>query len=172
MIKELKKSNQTSLKPIAVFWFNNICTINPLTLKCNQIKKNPVRLVGARNWLLWRTKLYTRAHACHCHLFTETLEALWLCRQCLHFTSTSEFLNFHFQQESCSTTTHLSAFDLTLKQTDKVMAFNFHSPDYFNKKFNKAKRDSNLTLRRLMIYIYGAPILDVSRSHTTTQHSR
>jgi len=32
--------------------------------------------------------------------------------------------------------------------------------------------DSNLTLRLLMSYIYGAPILDVSRSHTTTQHSR
>ena len=33
--------------------------------------------------------------------------------------------------------------------------------------------DTYLTLRRLMsyIYIYGAPILDVSRSHTTTQHS-
>ena len=36
----------------------------------------------------------------------------------------------------------------------------------------------SLTLRLLMsyiyiyIYIYGAPILDVSRSHTTTQHSR
>jgi len=29
-----------------------------------------------------------------------------------------------------------------------------------------------LTLRRLMSYIYGAPILDVSRSHTTTPHSR
>ena len=29
-----------------------------------------------------------------------------------------------------------------------------------------------LTLRRLMSYTYGAPILDVSRSHTTTQHSR
>jgi len=29
-----------------------------------------------------------------------------------------------------------------------------------------------LTLRELMSYIYGAPILDVSRSHTTTQHSR
>ena len=29
-----------------------------------------------------------------------------------------------------------------------------------------------LTLRRLMSYICGAPILDVSRSHTTTQHSR
>jgi len=30
----------------------------------------------------------------------------------------------------------------------------------------------SLTIRRLMSYIYGAPILDVSRSHTTTQHSR
>ena len=29
-----------------------------------------------------------------------------------------------------------------------------------------------LTLRRLMSYKYGEPILDVSRSHTTTQHSR
>jgi len=31
---------------------------------------------------------------------------------------------------------------------------------------------ATLTLRWLMSYIYGAPILDVSRSHTTTQHSR
>ena len=30
----------------------------------------------------------------------------------------------------------------------------------------------SLTLRLLMSYIYGAPILDVSRSHTTTHHSR
>jgi len=29
-----------------------------------------------------------------------------------------------------------------------------------------------LTFRLLMSYIYGAPIIDVSRSHTTTQHSR
>jgi len=29
-----------------------------------------------------------------------------------------------------------------------------------------------LPFRRLMSNIYGAPILDVSRSHTTTQHSR
>ena len=37
-------------------------------------------------------------------------------------------------------------------------------------------RVKSLTFRRLMsyiyTYIYGAPILDVSRSHTTTQHSR
>ena len=31
---------------------------------------------------------------------------------------------------------------------------------------------NDLTLRLLMSYIYGAPILDVSRSHTTTHHSR
>jgi len=29
-----------------------------------------------------------------------------------------------------------------------------------------------LTFRLLMSHIYGAPILDVSRSYTTTQHSR
>jgi len=33
-------------------------------------------------------------------------------------------------------------------------------------------RVKSITLRLLMSYIYGAPILDVSRSHTTTQHSR
>ena len=37
-----------------------------------------------------------------------------------------------------------------------------------------SKPYANLTLRLLMsyIYIYRAPILDVSRSHTTTHHSR
>ena len=33
-------------------------------------------------------------------------------------------------------------------------------------------RVKSLTLRLLMSYIYGAHILDVSKSHTTTQHSR
>jgi hypothetical protein len=33
-------------------------------------------------------------------------------------------------------------------------------------------RVKSLTLRLLMKHIYGAPILDVSRSHTTTHHSR
>ena len=33
-------------------------------------------------------------------------------------------------------------------------------------------RVKSLTFRLLMSYVYGAPILDVSRSHTTTQHSR
>ena len=33
-------------------------------------------------------------------------------------------------------------------------------------------RVKSLTVRLLMSCIYGAPILDVSRSHTTTHHSR
>ena len=33
-------------------------------------------------------------------------------------------------------------------------------------------RVKSLTLQLLMSYIYGAHILDVSRSHTTTHHSR
>ena len=33
-------------------------------------------------------------------------------------------------------------------------------------------RVKSLTLRLLMSYIYGASILDISRSHTTTHHSR
>ena len=33
-------------------------------------------------------------------------------------------------------------------------------------------RVKSLTFRLLISYIYVAPILDVSRSHTTTQHSR
>ena len=32
--------------------------------------------------------------------------------------------------------------------------------------------EGHLTLRLLMSYIYGAPNLDVSRSHTTTQHGK
>jgi hypothetical protein len=36
----------------------------------------------------------------------------------------------------------------------------------------KPSKQKKLTLRLLMSYIYGAPILDVSRSHTTTHHSR
>ena len=49
-----------------------------------------------------------------------------------------------------------------------------------HKKISELLCRPRLSLRRLMsyiyiyiyIYIYGAPILDVSRSHTTTQHSR
>ena len=46
-----------------------------------------------------------------------------------------------------------------------------HPPPLFRSCLLGTKT-SILTLRLLMSYIYGVPILDVSRSHTTTQHSR
>ena len=51
-----------------------------------------------------------------------------------------------------------------------------HSSYYYgdpgSEFYLKGSLEGILTLRWLMSYIYGAPILDVSRSHTTTQHSR
>ena len=53
---------------------------------------------------------------------------------------------------------------------DKLMCSGINSGNFVSLK----KKVYCLTLRLLMlyIYIYGAPILDVSRSHTTTHHSR
>jgi len=42
----------------------------------------------------------------------------------------------------------------------------------FGRKLRGLFEERVLTLRRLMSYIYEAPILDVSRSHTTTHHTR
>ena len=53
--------------------------------------------------------------------------------------------------------------------------FHYYTSVYANLLFywqTVTFRSITLTLRLLMSYIYGAPILDVSRSHTTTQHSR
>jgi hypothetical protein len=46
------------------------------------------------------------------------------------------------------------------------------SVDYYGFVPYNVLRNLGLTFRLLMSYIYGAPILDVSRSHTTTHHSR
>jgi len=43
---------------------------------------------------------------------------------------------------------------------------------YDTELWSSEQQFNTLTLRLLMSYIYGAHILDVSRSHTTTQHSR
>jgi len=59
-------------------------------------------------------------------------------------------------------------------QEDSFVTSNTDSrtPHLMSKKVITENTVSVLTLRRLMSYIYGAPILDVSRSHTTTQHSQ
>ena len=52
------------------------------------------------------------------------------------------------------------------------LKFNPFTPNPSHPAHDRLSFRFSLTLRRLMSYIYGAPILDVSRSHTTTQHSR
>ena len=59
------------------------------------------------------------------------------------------------------------------KRTTVVWGIDIMAPKKVSKLAKQRIRiRCKLTLRRLMSYIYGAPILDISRSHTTTQHSR
>jgi len=92
--------------------------------------------------------------------------------------------NFTHHQSAILTLTHI----LTFNRKAALAMFEacFSSPvtkcvQYLGQREHKIQRSvqdvrillcKNLTLRRLMSYLYGAPILDVSRSHTTTQHSR
>ena len=81
--------------------------------------------------------------------------------------------------------TSLSAFVRSANRTDHDQQHCYHHVPTVNKRrllqlinswwwaWGYSKHvELYLTLRRLMSYIYGAPILDVSRSYTTTQHSR
>jgi hypothetical protein len=82
-----------------------------------------------------------------------------------------------YQQTSCNTDcsditrwSYACAYHVGIGQSEAILLYTFF--------FAVALRPRLLytylflTLRWLMSYIYGAPILDVSRSHTTTQHSR
>jgi len=60
---------------------------------------------------------------------------------------------------------HLQTSSVTAVGRRNIFYTNITRPEQTACKFQ-------LTLRLLMSYIYGAPILDVSRSHTTRQHSR
>jgi len=60
---------------------------------------------------------------------------------------------------------------LTISGIRSVLIPDVHVETYFF-RLRLSLLNINLTLRSLTLYIYGAPILDVSRSHTTTQHSR
>ena len=63
----------------------------------------------------------------------------------------------------------LALFNVTIQQ--KCVP-NRTSSSVLQMSLSRHNKRRSLTLRRLMSYIYGAPILDVSRSHTTTQYSR
>ena len=76
-----------------------------------------------------------------------------------------------YLQGSSSLASHSSELNRSEQNSSKLQ----HTVcDVFYKLFGVERLTTSLllTLRLLMSYIYGVPILDVSRSHTTTHHSR
>ena len=89
----------------------------------------------------------------------------WICVTLLHFSHIRS--NWSYPSFS-STTLHINLLKPELNSICYLLALlGAHHFLHVNRI-----RVKLLTLRLLMSYIYGAPILDVSRSHTTTQHSR
>ena len=94
----------------------------------------------------------------------------------LHCEHTVHFVSYHFDIAVI-----LSDLFLFIMDTGGVLC-DFKTDILYVLNYSDEFLASNilyvLTLRLLMsyiyiyIYIYGAPILDVSRSHTTTHHSR
>jgi len=74
----------------------------------------------------------------------------------------------HFNPPTCSCTINLNPLNPELNPICYLLAL-LGAHHFLHVSRIRVKL---LTFRLLMSYIYGAPILDVSRSHTTTQHSR
>ena len=77
-------------------------------------------------------------------------------------------LTIHFEEMDCEATERVNPLNPELNPICYLLAL-LGAHHFLHVSRIRVK---SLTLRRLMSYIYGAPILDVSRSHTTTQHSR
>jgi len=97
------------------------------------------------------------------HIYTQTVHRTTQSTQTIH--RTTQFTN----KEECGPCPVFASLypGICLTTEEKARKTLSHKRYDF-----REKKKSYLTLRRLMSYIYGAPILDVSRSHTSTQHSR
>jgi len=88
------------------------------------------------------------------------------CGACGH--SNTAVMYAHFNQQ-CPTKISTSAVHMCVNLPGNFFQFKLTLFQCLQVVYSQS---SLLTLRRPMSYIYGAPILDVSRPHTTTQHSR
>ena len=89
----------------------------------------------------------------------------------LGFTINGNYTDLIYQTVLFSNEIHIPVFT-TLRHvtiTNTLILLEVSHPLCVDQLYNQK---NILILRLLMSYIYGAPILDVSRSHTTTQHSR
>ena len=97
---------------------------------------------------------------------------IWLQKWKIKVNETkSSHITFTLRKDNCPA---ISINQTVLPQVESVKYLGLHIDRRlsWNVHITKKRKQTDLTLRRLMSYIYGAPILDVSRSHTTTQHSR
>ena len=90
----------------------------------------------------------------------------------------SHYISYCFAFDYLATWRHLTVDGTGYTVTTRYTQLSISPFARFTRHITVHNKQGSLTLRLLMsyiyiyIYIYGAPILDVSRSHTTTQHSR
>ena len=113
----------------------------------------------------WMTGWHT-----HTHTHTHTPCLYFIKRFCVWYSKTvREKRNIMFSEET--TSTFLQTFNPLNPELNPIcyLLALLGAHHFLHVTSIRVK---SLPFRRLMSYIYGAPILDVSRSHTTTQHSR
>ena len=121
----------------------------------------------------------TRTHICVCaRMHTHEIDRAWTLRNCqptVYSVSRQELKYLitcspgmkHFCELEVSPYLRVNPLNAELNPICYLLALLAHHFLHVSRI-----RVKLLTLRLLMSYIYGAPILDVSRSHTMTQHSR
>ena len=122
-------------------------------------------------WLQYMSKLYTRKFNMNVSSCTKprksNLTFLFYCSLRIH-TQQIRTVNTYVSRLSNPTLIHVfNPLNPELNPICYLLAFLAHHFLHVSRI-----RVKSLTLRLLMSYIYGAPILDVSRSYTTTHHSR
>jgi len=110
---------------------------------------------------------------CHWLSSVDILKALWS----FEMLGTACPITQHHTPEGCSVQQHcnenLKCHKFTKIESDCRFGFGLRGTNFTLIRMSKHCLVMRVTLTlRSLTYIYGAPILDVSRSHTTTQHSR
>ena len=121
----------------------------------------------------WQAALFQSTKETEIVPFTTTCltyASVWWCERYIQYTDML-YKWTRCTAWGCAMSTSILRYSLCLKMSYMQNMTSLHWPRnicLMSVKWHKCL----LILRRLMSYIYGAPILAVSRSHTTTQHSR
>ena len=156
----LTKLPCVSINPVWV-WVDTICPILTINARqAHQIDDTPRAHAATNQRGMWSHTLTLQCKHCKTAQLLNSLSK--------HIGSKNSWANF---SNKTHYTIHINPLKLELNFICYLLALLAHHFLHVSRI-----RVKSLKFRRLMsyiyIYIYGAPILDVSRSHTTTQHSR